>query len=61
MAKSLLGKLKPEAVGILELPRLPAQVLEGFRTSGSASEERQADRPEDRLMQQIESLLPETR
>jgi regulator of RNase E activity RraA len=34
MAKRLLGKLRPEAVGTLELPRLPKQVLEGFRALG---------------------------
>ncbi len=34
MAKSLLGKLKPEAVGMLELPRLPKEILDGFRALG---------------------------
>ena len=34
MAKTLLGKLKPAAVGMLELPRLPKEVLEGFRALG---------------------------
>ena len=34
MAKRLLGKLKPEAVGMLELPRLPKEVVEGFRALG---------------------------
>jgi 4-hydroxy-4-methyl-2-oxoglutarate aldolase len=31
MAKSLLGKLAPGAVGMLELPRLAPEVLAGFR------------------------------
>lgn len=31
MAKTLLGKLKPAAVGMRELPRIPADVLEGYR------------------------------
>lgn len=34
MGKTLLGKLAPQAVGMLELPRLPPQVLEGFRALG---------------------------
>lgn len=31
MAKPPLGKLKPDAIGMTELPRLPAPVLAGFR------------------------------
>ena len=31
MAKTLLGKLRPAAVGRLKLPRLPADVMEGYR------------------------------
>jgi 4-hydroxy-4-methyl-2-oxoglutarate aldolase len=31
MAKRLLGKLSPEAVGMLEIPRLDKAVLDGFR------------------------------
>ena len=31
MGKTLLGKLAPGAVGMMELPRLPREVLEGFR------------------------------
>lgn len=31
MAKTLLGKLKPAAVGMLALPRIPVDVLEGYR------------------------------
>ena len=31
MAKTPLGKLKPEAIGMTELPRLPANVIGGFR------------------------------
>lgn len=34
MAKIPLGKLKPAAIGMLELPRLDAQVLAGFRELG---------------------------
>jgi len=34
MAKRPLGKLAPEAFGLMELPRLPKQVLEGFRALG---------------------------
>jgi len=34
MAKRLLGKLKPEAVGMLELPRLPREIMDGFRALG---------------------------
>jgi len=34
MGKTLLGKLAAQAVGLLELPRLPAHVLEGFRALG---------------------------
>jgi len=34
MAKRPLGKLAPEAFGLMELPRLPAEVLEGFRALG---------------------------
>jgi regulator of RNase E activity RraA len=34
MAKSPLGKLKPEAFGRMELPRLPKEVLEGYRALG---------------------------
>ena len=32
--KQTLGKLPPEAFGALEWPRLPAEVLEGFRALG---------------------------
>lgn len=34
MAKSLLGKLKPAAIGMMELPRLDAGILAGFRELG---------------------------
>ncbi len=34
MAKRPLGKLRPAAFGMLELPRLPKEVLEGFRALG---------------------------
>jgi len=34
MAKRLLGKLAPHAVGVLELARLAPEVLEGFRALG---------------------------
>jgi regulator of RNase E activity RraA len=34
MAKRPLGKLAPEAFGLMELPRLPKEVLEGFRALG---------------------------
>jgi regulator of RNase E activity RraA len=34
MGKKLLGKLAPEAVGMMELPRLAPAVLEGFRALG---------------------------
>jgi 4-hydroxy-4-methyl-2-oxoglutarate aldolase len=34
MGKKLIGKLAPEAVGMMELPRLPGAVLEGFRALG---------------------------
>ncbi len=34
MAKASLGKLKPGAIGMLELPRLEASILEGFRALG---------------------------
>ena len=34
MGKTLLGKLAPAAVGMLELPRLPREVIEGFRALG---------------------------
>lgn len=34
MGKSLLGKLPPGAVGRMELPRLPPEVLAGFRALG---------------------------
>jgi regulator of RNase E activity RraA len=34
MAKSLLGKLKPTAIGMTELPRLDARILGGFRELG---------------------------
>jgi hypothetical protein len=34
MGKSLLGKLAPAAVGMMELPRLGLDVLEGFRALG---------------------------
>jgi regulator of RNase E activity RraA len=34
MAKSPLGKLAPGAIGMLELPRLAAQILDGFRALG---------------------------
>ena len=34
MAKRPLGKLAPEAFGLMELPRLPTEVLQGFRALG---------------------------
>ena len=34
MAKTPLGKLKPAAIGMLELPRLEAEILAGFRELG---------------------------
>src|SRR5919109_3381978 len=34
MAKTPLGKLKPAAIGMTELPRLEAKILEGFRALG---------------------------
>jgi regulator of RNase E activity RraA len=34
MAKNPLGKLKPAAIGMLELPRLDSQILAGFRDLG---------------------------
>jgi 4-hydroxy-4-methyl-2-oxoglutarate aldolase len=34
MAKSLLGKLPPAAVGMLELPRLSREIVDGFRALG---------------------------
>ena len=34
MAKRPLGKLAPEAFGLMELPRLPKEVLDGFRALG---------------------------
>ena len=34
MAKTPLGKLKPAAIGMLELPRLDPQILAGFRALG---------------------------
>jgi len=34
MAKASLGKLKPGAIGMLELPRLEGKILEGFRALG---------------------------
>ena len=34
MAKPPLGKLKPEAIGMTELPRLGREVVEGFRALG---------------------------
>ena len=34
MAKAPLGKLKPGAIGMLELPKLDAKVVEGFRALG---------------------------
>ena len=34
MAKILLGKLAPGAVGMLELPRLSREIVEGFRALG---------------------------
>ena len=34
MAKSLLGKLDAAAIGMLELPRLASEILEGFRALG---------------------------
>src|SRR3954467_8972420 len=34
MVKTLLGKLDSAAVGMLEIPRLPKAVLEGFRALG---------------------------
>ena len=35
--KTLLGKLDPSAVGLLELPRLPKAILDGFRALGDLS------------------------
>ena len=37
MAKSPLGKLKPVAIGMMELPRLGASILEGYRALGDLS------------------------
>ena len=37
MAKTPLGKLKPAAIGMLELPRLDPQILAGFRALGDLS------------------------
>jgi regulator of RNase E activity RraA len=37
MAKTPLGKLKPAAIGMLELPRLAASILDGFRVLGDLS------------------------
>jgi regulator of RNase E activity RraA len=37
MAKTPLGKLKPAAIGMLELPRLAASILDGFRALGDLS------------------------
>jgi regulator of RNase E activity RraA len=34
MAKAPLGKLKPTAIGMTELPRLDASILDGFRALG---------------------------
>ena len=34
MAKAPLGKLKPAAIGMMELPRLEASIVEGFRALG---------------------------
>lgn len=34
MAKTSLGKLKPEAIGITQLPRPDRRTLEGFRALG---------------------------
>lgn len=34
MAKTLLGRLESRAIGMLELPRLEARVLDGFRALG---------------------------
>src|SRR3954452_16271245 len=34
MAKSLLGKLPSRAVGMLDIPRIEKEVLEGFRALG---------------------------
>jgi hypothetical protein len=34
MAKTPLGKLSPSAIGIIELPRLEAKILEGYRALG---------------------------
>src|SRR3954463_3720621 len=34
MAKPPLGKLKPEAIGMTELPRLDPKIVEGFRALG---------------------------
>ena len=34
MAKTPLGKLKPAAIGMMELPRLEAKILAGFRELG---------------------------
>jgi hypothetical protein len=34
MAKSPLGKLKPAAIGMTELPRPAPEILEGFRALG---------------------------
>src|SRR5882762_5356229 len=31
MAKAPLGKLKPGAIGLVELPRLESKIIEGFR------------------------------
>src|SRR5437868_27345 len=37
MAKTPLGKLKPAAIGMMELPRLDAKILAGFRALGDLS------------------------
>src|SRR5436190_7720271 len=34
MAKAPLGKLEPRSIGMLELPRLDARIVEGFRALG---------------------------
>ena len=37
MAKTPLGKLKPAAIGMMELPRLDATILARFRALGDLS------------------------
>ena len=34
MAKPPLGKLKPAAIGMMELPRLAPNIMDGFRELG---------------------------